>query len=130
MHRRKTAKTILTVLAATAAVAGIWLLYTHDPSAKGSLFMPCVSKLVTGYDCPGCGTTRAMHCLLHGDMAGVWHFNRSLFFYLPMCALIFCARFTPRGSLMRRAFESPVLAVVLLAFTIGWTIWRNIYIPL
>jgi hypothetical protein len=38
-----------------------------DPSTTPSVFYPqCAFKSLTGYDCPGCGLTRAMHALVTG----------------------------------------------------------------
>ena len=33
----------------------------------------CVMKLLTGFDCPGCGGTRAAWYLLHGDLPAAAH---------------------------------------------------------
>lgn len=37
-------------------------------------FFRCPSTLV-GLQCPGCGVTRAMSLLMHGDLAGAWEMN-------------------------------------------------------
>ena len=66
------AKHLVAVTAAAAAalitVAGLaWYYYTHDPSEGAGA--KCTFKLLTGYDCPGCGSQRALHAMLHGDIA-------------------------------------------------------------
>ena len=33
-----------------------------------SWMLPCVSKQITGMDCPGCGIQRSISLLLHGDI--------------------------------------------------------------
>jgi len=41
------------------------VVYVIDPH-QSSLLPPCPFKTVTGWNCPGCGSTRAVHLLLHG----------------------------------------------------------------
>ncbi len=41
----------------------------------GSGVVPCAFARATHLPCPGCGSTRAVHALLHGDLAGVMRFN-------------------------------------------------------
>ena len=43
-------------------------LFIYDPSRAG-LYPPCLFLLATGHPCPGCGTTRALHALLHGRVS-------------------------------------------------------------
>ena len=60
----------------TAAVAGgVWLLRSYDPNAANSIFPPCMFKAFTGYHCIGCGLTRAMHALAHGDIVRAFEMN-------------------------------------------------------
>ncbi|MGY3793398.1 DUF2752 domain-containing protein [Aquimarina sp. 433] len=42
--------------------------YLHDPESQtGDGFFPsCIFHSLTGYHCPGCGSQRAVHDLLHG----------------------------------------------------------------
>lgn len=55
------------------------LFFILDP-VKNSLFPRCVFNSVTGYYCPGCGSQRAIHSLLHLNFAGVVENN---FLFLP-----------------------------------------------
>lgn len=60
------------------------LFFVLDPS-KNTLFPKCMFHSLTGYYCPGCGSQRAVHSLLHLDLAGVVHYN---FLFLPAILLI------------------------------------------
>ncbi len=61
--------------ALAAAGAGVWALRSYDPNAAGSPFLPCLFLHFTGLYCPGCGTTRALHAAVHGDLPGVLAMN-------------------------------------------------------
>jgi len=75
---------------------GIWLwvpigiamlagatLYLFDPSRFG-FYPTCGLYRTTGLLCPGCGSLRAMHHLLHGDLLEALRFNALLVFSLPL----------------------------------------------
>ena len=61
--------------AAIAAVAGFWLLRNFDPGAAHSLFPECMFRAFTGWYCVGCGMTRALHALAHGDVPRAFSMN-------------------------------------------------------
>lgn len=61
------------------------LFFVLDP-AKHTLFPRCLFNSLTGYYCPGCGSQRAIHSLLHFDFAGVVSYN---FLFIPAFLLIF-----------------------------------------
>ncbi len=61
------------------------LFFVLDP-AKHNLFPRCLFNSITGYYCPGCGSQRAIHSLLHLDFAGVVSYN---FLFIPAFLLIF-----------------------------------------
>ena len=60
------------------------LFFVLDP-AKHNIFPSCLFNSVTGYYCPGCGSQRAIHSLLHFDIAGVVSYN---FLFIPAFLLI------------------------------------------
>lgn len=61
------------------------LFFVLDP-AKHNIFPRCIFNSITGYYCPGCGSQRAVHSLLHFDFAGVINYN---FLFLPAFLLVF-----------------------------------------
>ena len=61
------------------------VLFLCDP-VRVPIYPQCVFHRVTGLDCPGCGSLRALHALLHGDWAAALHFNAFLVVSLPLLA--------------------------------------------
>lgn len=119
------AKKALIAAAILLTVAAIVVLYCFDPM-QVSFYPRCPSKLLTGCDCPGCGTLRALHALSHGDVAAAWRFNAALFFALP-AAVVFFIGDRPRAPRWASAAAhwrySPV---ILLAAIVLWTVFRNL----
>jgi hypothetical protein len=80
---------VLAVLTATAAIAvGVWLLRNYDPNAANSIFPPCLFKTLTGYHCIGCGLTRALHALVHGDVGRAFAMNPLAVLLIPVLPLM------------------------------------------
>lgn len=69
----------------TLAVGSIYL-FIFEPGKSG-LFLVCPFYALTGYSCPGCGTTRGLHRLLHGDFIAAFKFNPLMMVMLPLLLL-------------------------------------------
>jgi len=65
-----------------AGIAGVVLLGAFDPAHSG-IFPPCPVRYLTGLYCPGCGSLRALHALLHGDLRLAWAMNPLTMMLLP-----------------------------------------------
>ena len=120
-HRR-----VITAVAVIIAVAAlVTLYYLIDPSS--GLYPRCPFKTATGLDCPGCGSPRAIHALLHGDIVTAWHCNALLLIGLPFIGLLTGARaLRHRYPPLERALNSQGIILTLLLTIILWTIVRNI----
>ncbi len=66
--------------AAFAAIFAMYYLYTHDPTSHN--YLPCPLFLLTGWQCPFCGSTRALYSILHLDFGAAWRLN-------PLFCLVF-----------------------------------------
>ncbi|HXJ85460.1 MAG TPA: DUF2752 domain-containing protein [Candidatus Binatia bacterium] len=67
------------------ATMGVVLLWLFDP-AHSHIFPPCPVHYFTGLYCPGCGSLRAIHALLHGDLRQAWAMNALTITMLPLIA--------------------------------------------
>jgi len=65
-----------------AAVVGLVTLRVFDPATSG-VFPPCPVHYLTGWYCPGCGSLRAIHQLLHGNLQAAWAMNPLAVLLLP-----------------------------------------------
>ena len=59
-----------------------FILFSGGPSV--SWFPQCLLRRLTGLHCPGCGMTRALHALLHGDFFAAFRFNPVGMILLPV----------------------------------------------
>src|SRR5260370_36721099 len=75
------------VATAIAALAGL-ILFLFDPN-RYPFYPVCAFHKVTGLLCPGCGSLRAMHQLLHRHLAIAFHFNPLLITTLPVL-VVYC----------------------------------------
>ena len=104
----------LLVLGVTACIV-LLLVPPGSPHAK---WLPkCMFYHVTGLYCPGCGATRALSAMLHGDLRSSMHNNALL---IPLGATFILLIAKPEISLKR-----PV-AVAIVAVVLLFTILRNI----
>lgn len=117
---------IATIIAVAAIViATVWRV---DP--EGAVWMPkCTIKLLTGYDCPGCGATRALHAALHGNFAAALRYNFFLIAGLGYALLVGAATWIPQlraHEKLRRAALGRRAAWIYITLFFVWWVARNI----
>lgn len=107
-----------------AIVTGGCLFNSRDPG----LFPPCPFRALTGFHCPGCGTLRGLHQLLHGHLLGALSFNPLMVLFLPFLgyAVLSNAVFSTGGRRLP-GFRLPATGIWLLlgAIILFW-ILRNV----
>lgn len=107
--------------------AGGALLYLLLVELTG-LMPRCILKATTGFDCPGCGSQRALRALLHGHPLQAWSYNLLLPFLVAYAlALLILPRIPgPRVARLQSALTSPAAIYILLAAILAWWLLRNI----
>ena len=104
-----------------SALAGAIVLRIFDPATSG-IFPPCPFHYLTGLYCPGCGSLRAIHQLLHGNLEAAWAMNPLTVLLLPFIgsALAAEAIVQIRGRRLTRwilpGFWIQVLCGIIVAF--------------
>ena len=107
--------------------AATLMLDFFDPATSG-LFPPCPLRYLTGWYCPGCGSLRALHQLLHGNLGEAWALNPLTVILLPFLAygIASYAIYEIRGRHLPRFFLPAVSIRALCAVIILFGIARNI----
>ncbi|MGA9493320.1 MAG: DUF2752 domain-containing protein [Mycobacterium sp.] len=101
-----------------AALAYIGLVDPHDPN---SFFPVCPFRLLTGWNCPGCGALRMIHDVLHGDLTAAVADNVVLLVGIPLLA--------GWGLLRHRRGKPPLtipMTAAVLSTLLAWTVVRNL----
>ncbi len=62
----------------------VFFIYTSYNPSQNHFFVPCPIKYTTGYDCPGCGSQRAVHQLLHLNFYKAFRLNPLMVLSLPI----------------------------------------------
>jgi hypothetical protein len=66
-------------------IAAALVLFFFDP-VQTPIFPVCQFHRLTGLDCPGCGATRALHQVLHGNFPAALRLNAFVVLSLPLLA--------------------------------------------
>lgn len=103
---------------ALLAAAGLALLYAIDPRQPGR-FPVCPFLGLTGCYCPGCGTLRSLHVLLHGDVVSALGYNPLAVLSLPFIVYSYVA-----GA--ARAFSIPAPRPVFVHHRLIWALFAGV----
>jgi len=108
--------------------AALVTLYFHDPAAAAGFFPPCPFHYLTGLHCPGCGTLRATHQLLHGHPLAALDLNPLMVLSLPFIAyaLVSYIGKTFANRPLPRVFWPPWAIWTLLGLIVAYWVLRNI----
>ena len=113
---------LLAALGAAVLVAVFYILARHG------IGIPCVFRLVTGFQCPGCGNSRAALALLRLDIRGAFSYNPMFlpeFFYVAW-VLFHCSKSYLKGGHFTYPMPCKWLDITLLAAVLVWWLLRNL----
>ncbi|MCU0451667.1 MAG: DUF2752 domain-containing protein, partial [Bernardetiaceae bacterium] len=79
----------LSIVVGTLVVLALVPIYHYFPPETTPGFPRCPFRLVTGYQCPGCGSQRAIHHLLNLRVGKAFAANPLLVISLPYLLLGF-----------------------------------------
>lgn len=107
-----------------SAAAAVWYF---DPT-RAAFFPACPLLTITGFACPGCGMTRGLHALMHGDILTALDFNALLPLVLIFFGYIFVSllMFAVRGRLLMPAESSLKFLWIFLGLLIVFGVLRNL----
>lgn len=101
--------------------------FIFNPS-NVALFPQCPFLVLTGFRCPGCGSQRAIHSLLHLDIIQAFSYNALLVSSIPIVMILAYAEMirTKKPQLYRK-IHRPIFIWIYLGIVILWGIGRNIF---
>jgi len=124
--RHKWLRVMPTALLALGAAGAALVLSRLDPFVGNSALPPCPLHALTGIYCPGCGSTRCLYALLHGDVWLALAMNPLLVVSLPLLGLMSlnAAGWRPAWTTpLMRQLARPTLWLWLL---LGYGVLRNL----
>ena len=111
------------IVLALACCGGL-LLYFHNPQ-DSKIIAPCPFHYLTGLYCPGCGSMRGLHNLLHGNIFKVFDYNPLMVLSMPLIIYLLLAELEIKikGKILfpKKTFSSffyIALLVIIIVFLI------------
>ena len=105
-------------LGVVAVIIGVAIvIYAVDP-LQSRLCPSCLFHELTGLWCPGCGSTRALYQLLHGNFLTAFRLNPLVITLLPLA----CYLALRHGAVVLK----PIWIWTLLAVVVAFGVVRNL----
>lgn len=118
------------IAVATILIAAVLIIFFNiDPNVY-PFFPKCPFLVITGLECPGCGSQRAYHQLLHFNIVSAFHQNPLVVLFTPYILFGLYLEYLggknkfPR---IRKIIFGKNAAIFLLIIIIGYWIGRNIF---
>jgi Protein of unknown function (DUF2752) len=119
---------------APAAVAACFagaasLVWVTNPTDGGADAVPtCLIKMTTGFDCPGCGGTRAFYYLMHGNIPEAARHHAIAVFAAPFLVWMYLA--WTMDYIFKKKIPAPKITAKTISFFLAvWAVFmivRNI----
>jgi Protein of unknown function (DUF2752) len=121
LYRRSSVVVIWSLL-----IVGALYLFLFEPGKTG-FFPPCMFRLLTGLTCPGCGSTRALHQILHGHLLAAFELNPLFLTAIPflLYALLRYSIIVMRGGIPRKNSLPAPYVYALFVIVLSFWIFRN-----
>jgi len=107
----------------------IFVYKFFDPLAH-DFFPKCPFLVITGYQCAGCGSQRAIHELLNLNISGAWHQNALLVVSLPYIFFGLIYNLIPEPSerilYWRKILFGPRAIIVVMILIVSFWVGRNV----
>ncbi len=110
------------------ALTTTYVLVNNPTDGKPDFGGGCVLRALTGFDCPGCGGTRAFWYLLHGNVPQAARHHLVFTFAVPFLVYAYVAWSAERvfGVRLPRLRIGPKTITAFLAAWAGFTVVRNL----
>jgi hypothetical protein len=117
----------VTALLIAGGIAALSVLFTFNP-ASSALYAPCPFRALTGFYCPGCGSLRAIHHVLHGHLITAFGLNPLMVLSLPFLGYCFLSYVIGgiRGRSLPVLFIPPIAIWLFLGAVLLFWVLRNI----
>lgn len=101
--------------------------YFFDPSVDRNFYLPCFFYEITGYKCPGCGSQRAFHEILHLNFFEAFKQNALFVIMIPYILILIYTNFKrEKYQRIRNILLSNKFFFILLIIIILFGVVRNL----
>lgn len=117
---------VVGILVVLLLIGGIYFLFSPEESG---FFPQCAFHSMTGLDCPGCGSQRAIHHLLHFRIREALSSNLLLVVSIPYIIIcLYMGFFGGRGrypKIRKALLSKKALLIIFILIALFWVI-RNV----
>ena len=128
---KKYPRVFLTILIIVMCLGGIFLFFNIP--GKSKLLPPCIFHSLTNLYCPGCGSTRVVYSLIHGDIITALRCNILTVLFIPLLAysfLAFCVNTYSNKQVLKQIIYNPLSTKIIVIAVIVFWVLRNIpFVP-
>ncbi|MEA5596169.1 DUF2752 domain-containing protein [Rivularia sp. UHCC 0363] len=123
-------KTFKVAILSSIIVLAAIILYYFNP-AGSQLYPSSPFRALTGLYCPGCGSLRAIHQLLHGHFLAALDLNPLMVLATPYLIYSFISYTSPviLGQKIPQVYVKPALIWLFLKVVFAYWVLRNIPLP-
>jgi hypothetical protein len=104
------------------AGAASYVLISNPTDGGADAIPTCIVKLTTGFDCPGCGGTRAFYYLMHGNIPEAVRHHAIAVFAVPFLVWMYVAWAVK--SVSGKTLPMPKISPRAISWFLGiWAVW-------